>query len=63
MPERQVFINVSKEFRGKIKTLKKELTYEQYLTKLLDNSEGKKPSAKDPKMTNQGVLSNVDFSI
>ena len=51
MPERQVFINVSKEFRGKIKTLKRELTYEQYLTKLLDKSEGKNPSVKEPKPT------------
>jgi len=46
MPERLVMINVSKEFRGKIKSLKRELTYEQYLANLLKNGE-KIPRTKD----------------
>ena len=46
MPERAVMINVTPEFRAKIKALKRELTYEQYFENLLKNGE-KFPRAKD----------------
>lgn len=36
MSERGVIINVTSEFRAKIKALKHELTYEQYFTNLLE---------------------------
>ncbi len=51
MTERLVMINVTKEFRNKIKFLKRELTYQQYFDNLLI-SEGKNPSVKDTKKTN-----------
>ena len=35
MYERQVIINVSKELREQIKTLKRELTYEQFIFELI----------------------------
>ena len=41
MSIRPVMINVTAEFRHKIKTLKRELTYEQYFNYLLENTEGK----------------------
>jgi len=43
MPERLVMINVTPEFRAKIKELKRELTYQEYFDNLLKNSEGKIP--------------------
>lgn len=36
MPERTVMINVTLEFRNKIKILKKELTYQQFFDNLID---------------------------
>ncbi len=50
MPERDVPINVTREFRDKIKTLKRELTYEQFLDNLI-NSGRKIPQSTDTKMT------------
>ena len=46
MPERQVYINLSKEIRDEIKAQKRELTYEQFLVYLLEKTKGKTPSAK-----------------
>lgn len=52
MPERSVMINVTPEFRAKIKELKRELTYQEYFDNLLKISEGKSPQSKVPQMTN-----------
>lgn len=41
MSIRPVQINVTEEFRHKIKGLKRELTYEEYFNYLLENSKGK----------------------
>lgn len=56
MTERLVMINVTKEFRDKIKTLKREQTYEKFLDNLLDNSKGKNsPQSADTKRPIKGV--------
>ena len=56
MYERQVIINVSKELREQIKTLKRELTYEQFIFELVKkNSElPQTQSVKTPKRSNKG---------
>ena len=52
-------INVTLEFRNKIKALKKELTYEQFLDNLIGKKSGNSPIAKNhPRMT-KGDSSNV----
>ena len=52
MPQRTVMINVTLEFRNKIKALKKELTYEQFLDNLIGKKSGNSPIAKNhPRMT------------
>jgi hypothetical protein len=38
MYERQVIINVSKELREQIKTLKRELTYDQFISELIQKN-------------------------
>ncbi len=56
MSQRPVMINVSAEFRHKIKALKRELTYEEYFNYLLENSKGKEsPQSKVSKTTNRGI--------
>ncbi len=58
MVERQVFINVSREFREQIKTLKRELTYQEYFDYLLKNAKGKNnsPSVTNPRTTKDGNI-------
>lgn len=56
MPERQVIINVSQEFRAKVKALKKEKTYEEFLDNLIKNSEGIIPQNKTTKQPRKEIL-------
>ena len=56
MTERLVMINVTREFRDSIKTLKKELTYEEYFNYLLENNSGKKSQRQKTKTTKSGDL-------
>ena len=57
MYERQVIINVSKELREQIKTLKRELTYEQFIFELVKkNSElPQTQGVKNPKRQIKGA--------
>lgn len=56
MPERDVIINVSKEFRAKVKAKKRELTYEQFFNLLLKNTEGKIPQSKTTNPPRKEIL-------
>jgi len=58
MYERQVIINVSKELRNTIKTLKHELTYDQFLLELLKKIPEFNPktqSLKNPERSIKGA--------
>ncbi|MCE9651857.1 MAG: hypothetical protein K8Q89_02185 [Nitrosarchaeum sp.] len=47
MSEKLVVIYVTSEFRAKIKSLKRELTYQRFLDNLIENSEGKIPPSQE----------------
>jgi hypothetical protein len=56
MYERQVIINVSKELRDTIKSLKRELTYEQFLSEMIKKiSETSTQSVKKPSRSIKGA--------
>jgi len=52
MPEKAVALLISSELRAKIKKLKHELTYEQFLNNLIKKSKGS--PCKENQITNKG---------
>ena len=55
MYERQVIINVSKELRNTIKTLKRELTYDEFLSELIKRNPESAPRTQELKFPKRSI--------
>ncbi len=57
MSERAIYIPITKELREKIKTLKREKTYDEFLDNIFKNAKGKNsPSVTNPRTTKDGNI-------